>query len=176
MNSNDYRKKLSNWISRYRLAHTIETIKETNRYDFLYQALINPKFHETASIDELYRFRSEIMLITSLFQGFAKEVKENEFLFLDEFEDAKVSFDEVSETRNFECTVAFQDPHGLLSILPGTMLQVNELKYANSGNMVCATYTHLLTDTRNKELVEYFRGGAETLLTLKILESNFKPI
>lgn len=177
MTSEEYRKKLSNYIINYRLVLTLEQLKFTDELDFLLTVLKDGDFYRNASIQDLYKFRRDLFNITTFFSNFIKTVDEEGLVFLDELEDQTMSFDELGiKSKTFECAIPFTDMFSKLHILPKTIIEVKNLKYANTEDMVIATYTNLVTDSTIKEIIDIFIDGKqETILNLKILGENFKP-
>ena len=177
MTSEEYRKNLSNWITTYRLASTLERLKFANDLDFLLAALKDNDFHKNATIKDLYQFRGDLFKITASLNSFVKTVDEDGLQFMGKFDDQEMNFDDLDiKTRIFICTVPFTDPFSNLPILPQTIIEVKELSYANAGEMITAIYTKLVTNSTSKKLIDVFKDGKqETLLNLKILGENFKP-
>jgi len=177
MTTEQYRENLSAWIDNFRLSHSIGTISAHIDIQFLIDSLSNGKFGKEASVDDLYKFRGEILKLYSKTKHIADDIQEKGFLFWGQFEDQIMNFDELGiKTKLFECVNAFDDDFSYLHILPGTIFEVEELLYPNAGNMITGTYQKLVTDTESKKLVEAFENGQRVILNLKILEESFEPI
>jgi hypothetical protein len=178
MTSEEFRKKLNNFIVRARLQQSITSINKGRILENLINNLNNPEFVANASIEELYDFRKRLFQLQAFSSGLVKAIEDSKLIFFGEFEDQALSLEEVGITsQNFICIQDFTDPFNELNINVGTEIRVEELSYANESNMITAYYTKLISDSSQKDMIEIFENGNQpTLLNLKILELNFNQI
>jgi|GEM_PF-4039327 len=176
MTTDQFRKNLSDWIKNYRLSQSIGNDNNFIDIDFLRKSLNDTKFSSEASVEDLYKFRAEVIKLHANTESIVKQIDEMDILFWGQFEDQIMEFEELDiGTRHFECVKQFSDDFSHLNILPGTAFEVEEYLYPNAGNMIAGVYRKLVTDSQSKKLIELFNNGQKVILNLKILGDYFKP-
>lgn len=173
MTEKEYRDLLKSNVWQYRLGTFLNEIKDGN-FDHLLNTIRNPTFSRDASVGELYKFQWELVSLYSMMNGCVKEIKNSHVLESGEFDDHKMTFADIGiHSNQYECVTSFKyDDH--MEVLPGTIIELLDLHWANHGNRVSIIFSTLVANAP-KKIMDAFSSGIEAIISLKVLGDNFKP-